>query len=317
MPVPQEATTALPAPRPDDERPSEAAKPYTPAKTMEATTAAKTSFVVLLLYRIFRMSILLWSRFVPAGPLSGDQRIGERPMNPGVREVCASYEPECPEKGARGSDRDRGVAPAHFVDEPGQAFGELWILKLEHVLGVQLAGVGEIEAAHEDGVVGHGHLRMHVVVHRARGVRRRDLAREGCAGERRTQKRRLPLRVAVLVPLLEHLCDLGGVDHAGEVDLPVRGDLRERSEDRRRADHRRGDPDPPPGRADRLRDPVCELITAARAEPGAHAVHRRGVDLAAAVDLARRPELLEVLAVTGRDRRRVDGQDHVLLPLPR
>src|SRR5262249_60548314 len=56
MPVPQDATTALPAPRPELVRPSEAAKPYTPAKTMEATTAARTSFVVLVLYRILRMS---------------------------------------------------------------------------------------------------------------------------------------------------------------------------------------------------------------------------------------------------------------------
>jgi hypothetical protein len=46
--------------------------------------------------------------------------------------------------------------------------------------------------------------------------------------------------------------------------------------------------------ADRLRDPVRELLAAARAEPGAHPVDRRRVDLAGAGDVARRPELLEV-----------------------
>src|SRR4029079_13052359 len=109
---------------------------------------------------------------------------------------------------------------------------------------------------------------------------------------------RLPLRVAVLVPLLEHLRDLRRVDDTGEVHLTVGGGLRERAEDRRRADDRRCDSDATPGGADRLRDPVRELLAAPRAEPGAHAVHRGGVDLAALVDFTGRPELLEVLAVT-------------------
>ena len=53
----------------------------------------------------------------------------------------------------------------------GEAVGERGIRDLEHVLGVQLAGVGEVEAADEDDVVGDRHLRVHVVVHRAGAVR--------------------------------------------------------------------------------------------------------------------------------------------------
>src|SRR6478736_7473951 len=192
MPVPQAATTALPAPRPELVRPSEAAKPYTPAKTMEATTAARTSFVVLVVFRNLRMSKSPWSRSYRPDRVvrySGDRR-------------CA-YEMRC----ARGMSfvsagvtrkGDGWIERAHLVDERGEPVGNLRIFELEHVLGVQLTGMREVEAADEDRVVGNRHLRVHVVVHGARRVRRRDLAGEGRAGERRPQQRRLPLRIPVL-----------------------------------------------------------------------------------------------------------------------
>src|SRR5215471_18681953 len=121
-------------------------------------------------------------------------------MNRGPRKVCAWYQPESPGKGTpdRFLDRDRGIATADLVDESREPVGERWILELEHVLGVQLARVGEVEAADEDAVVRDRDLRVHVVVHRAGGVRRGDLAGEGRSGERRPQQRRLPFCVPVL-----------------------------------------------------------------------------------------------------------------------
>ena len=73
--------------------------------------------------------------------LPGDQNIDSGPMNSGVPKVCASYQPESPGKGTpdRLSNRDGGIAGADLVDESREPVGELWILELEHVLGVALA----------------------------------------------------------------------------------------------------------------------------------------------------------------------------------
>src|SRR6266542_3209872 len=83
------------------------------------------------------------------------------------------------------------------------------VLDLEHVLGVLLAGVGEIEAADEDVVVADRHLRVHVVVHGAGRVRGRPLAVEVAAVHQEQEGRLLPRRVPVAPPLLQHLPDLG------------------------------------------------------------------------------------------------------------
>src|SRR5207253_262428 len=72
--------------------------------------------------------------------------------------------------------------------------------------------------------------------------------------------------------------------------------------------------------ADRLREPVRELLAASWAEPGADAragdLHRRRVHLAAVPDVAPAPELLEVVAEAGGELGRVDGDDDVLLARP-
>ena len=65
--------------------------------------------------------------------------------------------------------------------------------ELEHVLGVPLTGVGEVEAADEDRVVTDRQLRVHVVVDARRRVRRRALAGERRGSQHRLQRRRLPL----------------------------------------------------------------------------------------------------------------------------
>jgi hypothetical protein len=72
----------------------------------------------------------------------------------------------------------RGIALAYPVDEGGQALGQLGVVQLEHVLGVLLAGAGEVEGAGEDPVVGDGDLGVHEVVHRLGSPARRRLAPE-------------------------------------------------------------------------------------------------------------------------------------------
>src|SRR5258705_12751867 len=81
-------------------------------------------------------------------------------------------------KGVR-LDVDSGIVRPDSVDERGEAVGQRGIRDLEHVLGVLLAGVREVEAADEDDVVGDGDFRVHVVVHSAWGVRGGVLAGEG------------------------------------------------------------------------------------------------------------------------------------------
>ena len=104
--------------------------------------------------------------------------------------------------------------------------------ELEHVLRVHLARVREVEAPEEDRVVHDRHLRVHVVVHRARRVRRRHLSRERRARQHRPQQRALRRRDSglflVLVPLIENFGDLGRVHNPRKVDLSGGGDLRER-----------------------------------------------------------------------------------------
>src|SRR5262245_29093112 len=55
------------------------------------------------------------------------------------------------------------------LDQPVHVLGERvsdgGALDLEHVFGILLAAVGEVEAADEHGVVGNEALRMHEVVH--------------------------------------------------------------------------------------------------------------------------------------------------------
>src|SRR5215211_1092935 len=89
---------------------------------------------------------------------------------------------------SRGKRRCR-IAAADVVDECGQALGQLAILDLEDVFGVPLAGVREVEASHEDVVVGRDDLGVHVVVHVAMAIRRRVLARKRCLAEDRKSTR--------------------------------------------------------------------------------------------------------------------------------
>ena len=63
------------------------------------------------------------------------------------------------------------------------------------------------------------------------------------AVKRALEQRQLPEDVAVAAPFVDDAAQLRLVDAAGEVDLLLREDLRERAEDRRGRDHRRGDAD--------------------------------------------------------------------------
>ena len=75
---------------------------------------------------------------------------------------------------------------------------------------------------------------MHVVVDEPGRVRRRALAEKGAPSGSAAARGSFQRDVAVQLPLPQHLLDLRQVDDAGEVDLAVGGDLRERAEDRAR-----------------------------------------------------------------------------------
>ena len=98
-----------------------------------------------------------------------------------------------------GSRPDSGP---HAVHEPGQALRQRRVVDLQHVLGVLLARVREVEAAEEDDVVGDGDLRVHVVVHGARAPRRRALAGEAARPDHAEEERELPRGDAGRAPLV-------------------------------------------------------------------------------------------------------------------
>ena len=198
--------------------------------------------------------------------------------------------------------RDRRVLRADLVDERGHLVGERGVLDLEHVLRVLLARMGEVEGADEDGVVRDRDLRVHEVVHRPGRPRRRRLAGEAAVLEQEAQRRRLPARVPVLVPLEEHLV------RSASRRRPRRGRPSRRrptsaSVPRIGADvmHRRGDTDAAARRADALRDPVGELSPWRGREPGRTGDRRRRRPAAARPCRSSRrrrlPELLEVAEV--------------------
>ena len=214
-----------------------------------------------------------------------------------------------------------GIQRADLVDEHRQPLGDLCVTDLEHVLGIHLARVREVEAADERDIVGDGDLRVHEVVHRVGSPLRRRLAGEAGGFEETAERRDLPARVPVQVPLVEDAVDLRVVDDTGDVDLSVGTDLGERPEDRTRAQHRGCDPDSPSRLADALGDPVCKRLTVLGREPRTHfdPVHidRPRLDLAGADHVARLPELVEVEPVRVRELLRADDCDHVLLARPR
>ena len=75
-------------------------------------------------------------------------------MNQGYREVGKTYERQLTRMGdGVRLEVDGRVPRADFIDEKRQAVGQIRIGDLEDVLGVQLAGVGQVEAADEDDVV--------------------------------------------------------------------------------------------------------------------------------------------------------------------
>ena len=133
------------------------------------------------------------------------------------------------------------------------------------------------------------------------------MPREGRVLDQRAQRRILPARLRLAAPLLDHLGDLGGVEHAGDIELGhavICAQLGQGAEDRARGEHRRGDADAAPGLAEAARDPVRERLAVPGREPGPNAVavdiDRRRVDVAGARDVALLPQLLEVLAGSGR-----------------
>ena len=179
----------------------------------------------------------------------------------------------------------------------------------------------EVVAPREDVVVRNGELRVHEVMDVvAVAVRGRGFPGEAPVREHAGNQRQLPLGVSVQVPLVVDAAHLRPVDDAGDVDLPVGDALGEGAEDRPGGEHRRAHTDAAPRLLDPLGDASRERLAAPGREPRPHLppadVDRIRVDEAALLHGARRPELLEVLRVGGRDRLRVDDDDDVLAARP-
>ena len=172
-------------------------------------------------------------------------------------------------RAARRDERGRpGVQRNRLVNATSSSASRGARRSIEHVLGVQLARVREVEDARRRRCRRRPQLRVHEVVQAARRLpRRRRLA-----GERR---RRAPAGAAAAsTRRCRRAChwwidvvDLRRVDAAGDVAAPVRDHLASVAEHRRRRDHRRADPHRA-GVADRLRDPVRERLAEAGREPG-------------------------------------------------
>jgi len=105
--------------------------------------------------------------------------------------------------------------------------------------------------------------------------------------------------VAVRAPLVDDALHLRPVDDAAQIDAVLRRGLGERGKHRPGGDDGRGDPHALPRSADRLGDPVRELLAVPRREPGARPaavdVESARLLVAAGVHVAGSPELLEVL----------------------
>ncbi len=200
----------------------------------------------------------------------------------------------CPIRGQRHERIER----SNLVDECGEPVRDCRVLDLEHVLGVELAGVREVEAADERDVVGDSHLGVHEVVHRVGRPLGRGLPGERGALQEPPEHRHLPARVAVQAPLVEDAVDLRVVDDPGDVDSAVGCHLRQRAEDGSGAEHGRRNPYAPLRAPDPLRDPVREVLAVPGREPGPHLdaadVHGPRLDEPGARDVAVLPELLEV-----------------------
>src|SRR5918999_1701304 len=154
----------------------------------------------------------------------------------------------------------RVVAFPDLVDVTREPVRQLGVLQLEHVLGVALARARQVERAGEDPVVRDRDLRVHEVVRRLRGVARGGLAAEVGVLEHRAEDRDLPGGAAVGAPLVHDQVHLGAVDDPAQVHARLGRHLGERAQHRTGGDHRRGDPDPPPGPAHGPRDPMRELL---------------------------------------------------------
>ena len=211
--------------------------------------------------------------------------------------------------------RRRIARAADALHERSEPLRERAAADVQHVLGVLLAPVRQVVAPGQHLAVGDHDLRMHEVVHTARGApRRRDLARQPRTD--RLPRGDLPVVRRPRLPLADHLAHLGRVVRAHQVERCAPRELRERAEHRPRRDHGGEDPHAMVRGGDALRGEVRER-RAARREHRSHldaAAERGGRPLAAArLQAPLRPELLEVPRVRQGDIGRRDAHDHVLL----
>src|ERR1700736_65691 len=103
-------------------------------------------------------------------------------------------------------------------------------LDLDHVLGVLLTAVREIEATRVDVIVGDQDLGVHEIVDSTYRVRRRALRAELRRSDDAVERRDLPRRRRLRAPLSLHLVHLSRIVHTRNVDPSVLDDLSDRAQ---------------------------------------------------------------------------------------
>src|SRR5438105_2998035 len=123
------------------------------------------------------------------------------------------------------------VTRRDLVDVSDALIRDRRALDLEHVLGVVLSAVREIEAAHVHVVVRDQDLGVHEIVHSPLSVRRRALRPERRGGHYGVEGVDLPRGGGLSAPLALHLIHLGRVVDTGDIDVASLADLGQRAED--------------------------------------------------------------------------------------
>src|SRR5438309_4673842 len=130
----------------------------------------------------------------------------------------------------RDLQRHTAVTRGHAVDVGRAHIGHLSVLDLDHVLGVALAAVREIEATDVDVPVRDQDLGVHEIVHGVLRIRNGSLAPESGGADRRVEGRDLPCGARLRSPLALDLVHLRRIVHTADVDLGRLDSLRQRAQ---------------------------------------------------------------------------------------
>src|SRR5256886_9413917 len=143
----------------------------------------------------------------------------------------------------RDLQRSAAITSGDAVDVGHAYIGHVRALDLDHVLGVALAAVREVEAADVDVLVGDQDLGVHEIVHGVLRVGDGPLAPESRGTDHCVEGRDLPCGARLRSPLALDFVHLRRIVHTADVDLRSLDRLRERAQNRTRSNDRRADAD--------------------------------------------------------------------------